>query len=416
MRRLWLSRLVPRIAPLLVDAPWTRSELDVRLASFDRWFDVDSLITRLVAAQPVAPFADEDAVRLLVEVGYPGLPYIPPGPPVGRPYRFGVPEISTSAELARHLSVTIDELDWFADLGGWLRRSPPTLRHYRVLEIDKSRGTRILEIPKPRLREMQRRILRRIVDLIEPHPAAHGFRAGRSAVTFARPHEGHDVVMRVDLADFFATVTGVRVRAVFEACGYPHRIAALLAGICTTAMPVDDITALDSTRAALMRTPHLPQGAPTSPALANLVTRGLDRRVAGLARSSGLAYTRYADDLALSGPSSTDVGTVLWALNRIVVDEGFLVNSDKTHIRRAHTRQTLAGLVVNASAAAPRDRYDRLRALLHNSARTGAAAQNRAGLPDFRAHVYGMIAWVGESSPARRRRLLAMAERVDWTS
>ena len=93
-----------------------------------------------------------------------------------------------------------------------------------------------------------------------------------------------------------------------------------------------------------------------------------------------------------------------------------MVNGDKTHVARAHRRQTLAGLVVNESAAAPRDRYDALRALLHNSVRTGAAAQNRAGVPDFRASVYGQIAWIGESSPSRRSRLLAMAERVDWDS
>lgn len=425
MRNLWRSRLIGRIAPRLVGVPWTGAELGEVLGPFDRWFDVETLITRLSDAVRDAPDSVEAAVELLEGVGYPGLPFIPTPPPRIRPYRFGVPEISTPADLATSLGVTVPELDWFADLGGWLRRAAPPLRHYRAVEVPKKAGgkaggrsdlgnIRILEVPKPRMREMQRRVLHRIVDHVDPHPAAHGFRTGRSAVTFARPHEQQDVVVRVDLADFFATVTAPRVRAVFEACGYPSKVAALLAGICTTAMPVDEASRLTTRRAAVMRTPHLPQGAPTSPALANLVARRLDRRVAGLARARGLTYTRYADDLALSGPSSTDVGTLLWALEHIALDEGFEVNAAKTHVRRSHTRQTLAGLVVNRSAAVPRDRYDDLRALLHNAARTGAAAQNRDELPDFRAHVYGLIAWVGESSPIRRVRLLDMAASVDW--
>ncbi|WP_328811983.1 reverse transcriptase family protein [Rhodococcus sp. NBC_00297] len=415
----WHHRTARMIAPRLVDIAWNSTELGEVLARFEHVADVETLITRLLERRNHAPDSTEVAAELLEVIGYPGDPFVLPAPPV-RPtpaVRFGVPAFATTAELAASLDVTVSELDWFADVGGWLRRAAPPLRHYRAREVAKSRGgTRILEIPKPRLREMQRRVLHRVLDHVVPHPAAHGFRAGRSAVTFARPHEGRDVVVRVDLADFFPTVTRPRVRAVFEACGYPYRVASVLAGVCTTAMPVDEVAGLARTQAALLRVPHLPQGAPTSPALANLVARGLDRRVAGLARARGLVYTRYADDLALSGPSDTDVVTILWALDRIVRDEGFVVNGDKTHVARAHRRQTLAGLVVNESAAAPRDRYDALRALLHNSVRTGAAAQNRAGVPDFRASVYGQIAWIGESSPSRRSRLLAMAERVDWDS
>jgi RNA-directed DNA polymerase len=413
----WHHRTARMIAPLLVDIAWNSTELGEVLARFEHVADVETLITRLLERRNHAPDSTEVAAELLEVIGYPGDPFVLAAPPV-RPtsaVRFGVPAFATTSELAASLDVTVSELDWFADVGGWLRRAAPPLRHYRAREVAKSRGgTRILEIPKPRLREMQRRVLHRVIDHVVPHPAAHGFRAGRSAVTFARPHEGREVVVRVDLADFFPTVTRPRVRAVFEACGYPYRVASVLAGVCTTAMPVDEVAGLPRTQAALLRVPHLPQGAPTSPALANLVARGLDRRVAGLARARGLVYTRYADDLALSGPSSTDVGTLLWALEHIALDEGFEVNAAKTHVRRSHTRQTLAGLVVNSSAAVPRDRYDDLRALLHNAARTGAAAQNRDELPDFRAHVYGLIAWVGESSPARRTRLLDMAASVDW--
>ncbi|MFC4125230.1 reverse transcriptase domain-containing protein [Nocardia rhizosphaerae] len=173
---------------------------------------------------------------------------------------------------------------------------------------------------------------------------------------------------------------------------------------------------LTPTQRALLTARHLPQGAPTSPRLANLVARGLDRRLTGYAGRHGLTYTRYADDLAFSGPASTDVDRLVWTVTRIARAEGFTVGPDKTLVRRAHQRQTLAGLVVNTRPAAPRDQYDALRALLHNCLRTGPAAQNHAAHPDFRAHVYGRIAWIGETSPTRRAKLLAAAARVDWTA
>lgn len=102
------------------------------------------------------------------------------------------------------------------------------------------------------------------------------------------------------------------------------------------------------------------------------------------------------------------------AIGYIARDEGFAVNHDKTLIRRSHRRQCLAGLVVNESAAVPRETYDALRALLHNCARTGASSQNREGRENFREYVFGLIAWVGESSASRRRQLWALAAAVDW--
>ncbi len=416
----WARYHVPVIAPLLVDTAWTRAALDEMLVPFGRFLDVDTLRARLMDAITGAPYTVDIAVRILLEAGYPGPPpriSIPRPPVVARPWRFGVPQYSSVVELAASLDVTADELDWFADLQGRLRRAPHPLRHYRAVTIPKSTGAhRILEIPKPRLREMQRRVLRRIVDRVEPHDAAHGFRRGRSVHTFADAHRQQDVVIRMDVRDFFPTITFARIRGVFAACGYSDTVAAALAGICTTALPADEVRSLGRETAAALRVPHLPQGAPTSPALANLVARGVDRRVAGLARARDLVYTRYADDLALSGPSSTEVSTVIGTVERILRQEGFTPHEAKTRVRRSHRRQSMTGLVVNVAPRVPRVEYDALRALLHNCRRTGAAAQNRAGVADFRAHVLGRIAWVGESDDTRRRRLLAMADEVDWAS
>ncbi|ETD30695.1 reverse transcriptase family protein [Williamsia sp. D3] len=202
------------------------------------------------------------------------------------------------------------------------------------------------------------------------------------------------------------------LRAVFAAVGY-RRTSRLLSEICTTATPPDALRELDFAHASLLRARHLPQGAPTSPALANLVMRTMDRRIWGYARHNNLHYSRYGDDLAISG-DVMDAGQVLWTVLRIIADEGFTVHPDKTKIMYSHQRQQLAGLVVNDRPRVGRADYDNLRALLHNAIRTGAHAQNRDDHPRFREHVYGKIAWIAATSPARRNTLLAMAERVDW--
>lgn len=329
-------------------------------------------------------------------------------------WRFDVPRYNTSVDLARSLDLTISELEWFADRGEWLRTKPRPLRHYRPMQISKKVGARLLEVPKPRLREIQRKILRRILDLVPPHDAAHGFVRGRSPLTFAAPHAQSEIVIGADLAQFFPSISGSRVHAVFAALGYPPAVAGVLTGLCTVATPADTLRGLPYAQASQLRTAHLPQGAPTSPALANLVARKLDIRLNGLAQANWLTYTRYADDLAFSGIEVADVGTLLWTVEQIARDEGFAIHPRKTKVMRPHRRQHLTGLVINDQPPYPRDDYDRLRALLHNAATTSAQEQNRDGVENFRAHIYGRIAHIGETSTTRRRTLLRLAERVDW--
>ncbi|GGF32002.1 reverse transcriptase family protein [Williamsia phyllosphaerae] len=327
--------------------------------------------------------------------------------------RDDLPDIYDVEQLAHWLNFTVPELEWFADRGRWLRNAREPLRHYRVFRVEKRDGFRVIEAPKPRMRETQRRLLRRLVERIPPHPAARGFVRGSSTAAFAWPHTDRPVVLRVDLRHCFESIDARRVRHVFSAAGCSPAIARILTELCTTATPPDAIHGLDPVHAGLLRERHLPQGAPTSPHLANLVLRGMDRRLAGFAAHNDLRYTRYGDDLALSG-DRMDADRVLWTVLRVVADEGFTVHPAKTRIMHAHQQQRLAGLVVNDRPQVSRADHDALRALLHNAIRTGGAAQNHDGHPDFRAHVYGKIAWIGATSPARRDKLLDMASHVDW--
>jgi hypothetical protein len=320
--------------------------------------------------------------------------------------------LTDATAVAQWLNLTMGELEWLADRGHWLRSKWAPLQHYRYIRLPKRDGVRMIEAPKPHLREIQRRILREILDHIPPHRAAQGFVRGTSTTSFAWPHSDRPVVLRIDLRNFFTSVTFARVRAVFAAAGY-RTASRVLAELCTTTTPSAVLGGLDFTHADLLRARHLPQGAATSPALANLVLRGMDRRIWGYAQRHGLHYTRYGDDLAISG-DVMDPDRVLWTTLRIIADEGFTVHPDKTRIMHAHQRQQLAGLVVNDRPQVKRADFDALRALLHNAIRTGAQEQNRGGHPHFREHVYGTIAWIGASGTRRREVLLDMANRVDW--
>ncbi|WP_433211876.1 reverse transcriptase family protein [Dactylosporangium sp. CS-047395] len=304
--------------------------------------------------------------------------------------RWDTPPLDDLAALAEFLELDGDRLDWFADrreING--NSAEERLRHYRYTWM----GSRLIEAPKPALRAIQRRLLDEVLGRVLVHEAAHGFVPGRSVHTFAAPHAGQPLVVRLDLAKFFPSISVQRVYGLFRAMGYPEPVAHTLAALCTTRTP------FSVARSPLLRAPHLPQGAPTSPALANLCTYRLDRRLAGLASAFGARYTRYADDLAFSGFFP------LAATMRIIADEGFRVHPGKTRVRGRGDRQHLAGLVVNASPAVAREEYDRLRAILHGAARTGLAAANREGHPDFAAHLRGRIEWVGAGRPARAAKL-----------
>ena len=236
--------------------------------------------------------------------------------PVGVTETWDVPKIESAGALADWLEVKAGELDWFADLKGLAyRKSGPKLGHYHYRVLAKGNGIiRLIEAPKLRLKELQRRILTGILDKIPAHPAAHGFVKGRSIKTFVAPHVGERVVLKMDLRDFFPSFRAARIQTFFRTLGYPESVADLLGGICTNATPrhvwkepafgVDPIR-VQETRILYSR-PHLPQGAPTSPALANLCTYRVDCRLAGLAKSAGAEYTHYADDLAFSGSEALE--------------------------------------------------------------------------------------------------------------
>jgi RNA-directed DNA polymerase len=405
--------------------PWTRGAIAGRLQrTFSDPAEAETMADRLLAHCPRQPLGTPLELAMLIEA-FPRMPSrMPVIQPPRRIWRWGVPEWTSTVEVASLLDLTPSELDWMADARGWNRRAAEPLRHYRPRWMSTSTGgIRLIEAPKPRLAEAQRRIARHVIAVLPVHDAAHGFRRGRSGLTYATPHAGQSLVVRMDLEGFFAAVTGARVRALLRGAGYPTDVAAALAGLLTTRTPLDVLRDAprangdpDVRRRLLNRLAHqhLPQGAPSSPALANVIAHRLDCRLAGLAAKLGAAYTRYADDLAFSGPQTLPLHRLLPGVRQIAAAEGFRVRPDKTRVAAGFQRQKLAGLVVNTAPAVPRAEYDALRALLHNCARTGPEAQNHAGHKDFQAHVRGRVEWVAAGHPGRGAKLRALFDSVVW--
>lgn len=339
---------------------------------------------------------------------------------------WNVPPIETTGALAVWLGLEASELDWFADLKGLgFKKDTPRLRHYHYKILAKDSGNiRLIEAPKARLKQLQRKILKEILERIPVHEAAHGFRQGRSIKTFVAPHVGQRVVVRMDLKDFFPSLSAARVQTFFRTAGYPEDVADLLGGICTTAAPQEvwkeigravDRQRLRETRDLYAR-PHVPQGAPTSPALANLCFYRADCRLTGLAKAAGAAYTRYADDLAFSGGKEFDRKAERFSIYAaaILMEEGFQVHHRKTRVMRQSVRQHLAGLVANQHANVRRADFDRLKATLTNCVQHGPATQNREGHSYWQEHLRGRVGFVESINPARGRRLRSIFEQIRW--
>lgn len=257
-----------------------------------------------------------------------------------------------------------------AELREWLGAAPMWSRGYDYARftLPKRRGgTRAIEAPNDKLKALQRRILQRLLNPLPMHPAATGFVRGRSIVDNARPHVGRGVVINLDLADFFSSITAERVTTAFRGLGWSAEAATILSRICT-------------------HEGRLPQGAPTSPAISNLVCRRLDERLTKLVKRFDGRYTRYADDVTISLPGlgrnkrlrrkpknkpplkrpRFPSRSLITTLRRIIEEEGFVIQmKKKLRVQRPHQRQTATGLVVNRAIHLPRATRRRIRAMQH---------------------------------------------------
>tara|TARA_R110002073_G_scaffold245044_5_gene407551 strand:+ start:94834 stop:96444 length:1611 start_codon:yes stop_codon:yes gene_type:complete len=316
----------------------------------------------------------------------------------------GLPVLPDAASLADAMGITVPALRFLA-----FSRTTSKHSHYQRFTVaKKSGGTRTISAPMPRLKAAQHWVLENILAPLPLHDAAHGFCPGRSIVTNAAPHVGNDVVVNIDLENFFPTVGYRRVKGLFAKFGYSEETATILALLCTE----PDVTRIEldeDVYHVAVSDRFLPQGAPTSPAITNLLCRRLDVRMSGLCKKLGFTYTRYADDLSFSarGDAAQKVGKLLSQVEWLIPEEGFKIHPGKTRIFRRGRRQEVTGLVVNDGLAVPRHRLREFRSLLFHIEKDGPASKTWGQGADVLASAMGFANFVSMVQPEKGAALKA---------
>lgn len=433
------------LASAFLAGQWTRKEMSARAiealglrgrqpswlgkvlaAVLKRWPDAPLNDSRAVAdfISHVPPF---DTAWLRGEIPRQVAHWLPFEPRMGDA-RWPVPVLHTVGDVSTWLGLSPEELRWFSDTSGVDRtRRRERARNYVHQWVPRGEKLpRLLEAPKARLKAVQRKVLRELLEKLPVHDAAHGFVAGRSALTHARLHVGKAMVVRFDLRHFFTSIDTGRAFGVLRQLGYSFEIASVLLGVCTTRTPPSVLSRAPvpelaegevlNERFALLRKLeawHFPQGAPTSPAWANLCVWWVDARLTAFAKAHGLTYSRYADDLVFSG-DRVPVSLLSSMVNEVVADEGFVINRAKTRVMRAHERQVVTGVVVNEKTNFSRADFDALKALLHRCEVKGALSQSKGPVAEFRAELEGRVAWVSQLNATRGAKLKAQLARISW--
>ncbi len=324
----------------------------------------------------------------------------------------GLPVMAAPETVAASMGISVNALRFLS-----FSRRVSRISHYRRFTIPKKTGgRRTISAPMPRLKAAQHWVLHNILDKVPVHEAAHGFLERRSIVTNAVPHVGADIVINLDLKDFFPTVTYARVKGLFHKLGYSESVATVLALICTE--PDVAEVELDGNRYYASRGPRrLPQGSPASPAITNLLCRRLDRRLQGLARKHGYQYTRYADDLTFSARGtfttrSSEVGRLLRGVADIVEHEGFAVHPEKTRVMRRGRRLEVTGIVVNDKLSVDRKTLRKFRATLYQVERDGPDGKHWGESRDLMAGLLGYASFVAMVDPQKGRPLVTRVKAV----
>jgi RNA-directed DNA polymerase len=321
-----------------------------------------------------------------------------------------LPILHTGADLAIAMHISIGQLRFLA-----FSRRVATISHYIHFQIPKKTGgVREISAPLPRLKQAQQWILDNILERVVLHPTAHGFRRGRSIITNAQPHVGALAVINLDLQNFFPSISYCRIKGIFRSLGYSEAIATILGLICTE----PDVTAVEldgKSYYIAQEQRYLPQGAPSSPALTNLLCRRLDRRLDRMAQQRGFTYTRYADDLTFSTVDRDklkEIGNILQGTQNIVTHEGLTIHPDKTRVLRNSQQQEVTGVVVNQKLNIDRATLKRFRATLYQIEKDGLAGKQWGQGTDLLQSIAGFANYVAMVNPSKGSEFLAQVQRI----
>ncbi len=315
-----------------------------------------------------------------------------------------LPIIQTDRELANTLGIEYNTLRYLA-----YHRDVVIFDNYYRFDIPKkSGGTRHIAAPKIQLKMAQRQILEKILQKVEVSDVAHGFIKSKSVLTGAKVHRtSPDILINIDLENFFPTITFERVRGLYQHLGYSGYIASLLAMICTYCERIP-VEIKGETKYIKTSERILPQGSPASPMITNIICHRMDKRIYGLCQKLGVTYTRYADDMSFSYTGELDkfaIGSFLNSIQKIIESEGFHINRQKTNILRKHNRQYITGIVINNDEIGVARKWVKiLRASIYNAQKLKNAGEI---IPQkTKMEIAGKIAWLKSVNEKRYHKMI----------
>jgi RNA-directed DNA polymerase len=339
-----------------------------------------------------------------------------------------LPVIFTLEHLGHLIDVNPETIRSFVD-----RRDDP----YRVFRVKKRprpgrgaappRASRTICVPSPALMHTQRWIAQNILNAVDPHPASFAFAPGRSLVDAASRHAGCSWLIKLDLRNFFEAISERRVYRVFRQLGYGTLISFELARICTRSLTASGIGSgalASSPPYPARRQGFLPQGAPSSPMLANLAVRRLDDRLQVLADGKRWVYTRYADDLAFSTnrlSTRQQAAAIAREAKREIRDFGVICNESKTAIIPPGAHKIMLGVLIDhfrpKLTRAFRNNIETHLYALSNP-KIGAAAhllsRGFSSVIGMRRHIAGLIAFAKQVDAPYAQKLYRTFDEIDW--
>ena len=265
---------------------------------------------------------------------------------------------------------------------------------YSTFKLPKKRGGfRLINAPSKDMKLVQRWILDNILYKLNAGEYAHGFIPNKSIATNASVHIGQELVLGIDLKDFFPSITLKRVIGLFRSIGYGEEISNAMGELCTFNW-------------------RLPQGSPTSPMISNLIAWNMDIKLSQFCEKRNLKYSRYADDITISG--GKDLPKYKTLIYRKIEEEGFSINWDKVRLHGRGSSQRVTGLVVNDKVTLGRKKKKELRAIVHNIVKNGPEIENRENNPFFKEQIFGKLAFAKMVEPDFANSLINSLKYVDW--
>lgn len=301
-----------------------------------------------------------------------------------------VPIIYNLRHLRKYLNIKKQDQDRF--LGKFRQQS------YQAFNIPKkSGGYRTIEAPVVELKIIQKWIKDNILDKLEASPFAKGFIKNKSIYDNALPHVNKELVICIDLKDFFPTIKYSDVFKIFKYIGYTTEVSHELTQLCTNGNNI------------------LPQGSPASPVISNLVCLKLDKRLSKLAEKIGFTYTRYADDITLSGKVA--IKYCLPLIYKIIKEEGFELNEKKTRLQYNFQRQEVTGLLVNKKVSITKKLKHELEYAIYFCQKYGVVehmSKINCNKSFYKEHLYGIAYFVKMLDNIKGRKYLQELDKINW--